>query len=96
VSVAGLSLNLICQDYADQGLGRLIEAGGRMRCLFLKPYGNSVAAREREEGYPDVRLSALTDLNIQILSRLRAELEADVQRRLELATYDETSRLTSW
>jgi Domain of unknown function (DUF5919) len=30
--------------------------------------------------------------NIQILSRVRTQLDADVQRRLELATYDETIR----
>jgi hypothetical protein len=92
VAVAGLSLNLVCQDYADQGLRQLIESGARMKCLFLKPYGGAVAAREREEGYPAGRLSALTDLNIQILLRLRAQLDGEIQQRLELATYDETIR----
>jgi hypothetical protein len=92
VAIAGLSLNLVCQDYADQGLRQLIEGGARMKCLFLKPYGGAAAAREREEGYPAGRLSALTDLNIQILLRLRAQLPGDIQHRLELATYDETVR----
>jgi hypothetical protein len=37
VSIAGLSLNLICQQYPDRQLERLIEGGCTMRCLFLVP-----------------------------------------------------------
>ncbi|MGH2709498.1 MAG: DUF5919 domain-containing protein, partial [Actinomycetota bacterium] len=39
ISIAGLSLNLVCQQYSGQRLRRLIEGGSRMRCLFLAPHG---------------------------------------------------------
>src|SRR5207245_4472498 len=48
IAIAGISLNLVCQQYSEQSLSRLIEGGTRMRCLFLAPGGQSIAARERE------------------------------------------------
>ena len=75
IDAAGLSLNLLCQQYADQDLGALIEGGTSVRCLFLAPYGTSIAEREREEGYPAGHLSALTEMNQQILlQRVRERL----------------------
>ena len=47
IDAAGLSLNLLCQQYADQDLRALIEGGTSVRCLFLAPYGTSIAERER-------------------------------------------------
>lgn len=47
ISIAGLSLNLVCQQYSELRLRRLLEDGSRMRCLFLAPNGNAMRARER-------------------------------------------------
>jgi hypothetical protein len=89
----GLSLNLLCQQYADQDLRALIEGGTNVRCLFLAPYGTSIAEREREEGYPSGHLSALTEMNRQILlQRVRERLTEEARLRLQVATYDETIR----
>ena len=93
IRAAGLSLNLLCQQYADDSLRRLIEGGGSARCLFLDPNGEAIKSREREEGYRLGHLAALTDLNIQILlQRVRQRLTAEDRPRLVVATYDETIR----
>jgi hypothetical protein len=93
IEAAGLSLNLLCQSYADQDLRVLIEAGTTVHCLFLAPYGRSIAAREREEGHPEGHLSALTEINRQVLvQRVRERLPEQARARLEVATYDETIR----
>lgn len=92
IAIVGLSLNLVCQQYADKRLTQLIEGGSAMRCLFLLPYGESIQVREREEDYPTGHLSALTEMNIRILARLRARLSPAAEQRLILATYDEPVR----
>ncbi len=92
VSVSGLSLNLICQQYPDDRLQQLIEGGCTMRCLFLAPHGEFVRAREREEDYPEGHLSALTQMNIHILTRLRSRMSDDAQARLRIRRYDEPLR----
>ncbi|GAB2816476.1 hypothetical protein GCM10027176_21420 [Actinoallomurus bryophytorum] len=92
VRAAGLSLNLICQQYPDQRLHRLVENGAELRCLFLDPDGDAIQAREREEGYTDHHLVMLTKLNIEVLSRVRDRLPDDAKDRLSLAVYDETIR----
>lgn len=93
IDAAGLSLNLLCQSYADQDLRALIEGGATVRCLFLAPYGRAIGAREREENHPKGHLSALTDINRQVLmQRVRARLSDDARARLQIATYDETIR----
>jgi hypothetical protein len=92
VHAAGLSLNLLCQEYADQRLTELIEAGCTLRCLFLDPGSQAMKAREREEAYPEGRLASLTELNMDIIRGLRRNLAEDSQARMEIATYDETIR----
>jgi hypothetical protein len=93
IDAAGLSLNPICQQYPDDQLRRLIQDGTTLRCLFLAPYGDSIAAREREEDYSPGNLSALTEMNIQILSqRVRQRLPDEHRTRIQIATYDETIR----
>ncbi len=92
IAATGLSLNLICQQYSDQRLVRLIEGGCRVRCLFLAPNGASIRVREREEEYPPGHLSALTEMNIRIMCRLRDRLSEDARPRLALATYEEPVR----
>jgi len=92
INAAGLSLNLLCQQFADRRLSELIEAGCTLRCLFLDPASIAMKAREREEGYPLGRLSSLTQLNMDIMLGLRRSLSEDSQVRLEIATYDEAVR----
>jgi hypothetical protein len=93
IDAAGLSLNLLCQQYPDHMLRSLVEDGATLRCLFLAPHGASIAAREDEEDYPRGHLSTLTEMNIQILNqRVRKRLPAELRERLTLATYDETIR----
>jgi hypothetical protein len=94
VRAAGLSLNLICQQYADQRFRKLLADGAIFQCLFLDPAGDAIKQREQEEGFPAGYLSALTDLNIRtIQQRVRDRLPAETRDRLQLAAYDETIRL---
>ncbi|GGL20800.1 DUF5919 domain-containing protein [Mangrovihabitans endophyticus] len=51
IRAAGLSLNLICQQYADTQLAHLVENGARLRLLFLDPAGRAIRQREDEEGH---------------------------------------------
>lgn len=92
IRATGLSLNLICQQYPDQSLYRLVESGAELRCLFLDPDGEAIRAREREEGYTGHHLIMLTKLNIEVLSRLRDRLPASARDRVCVAVYDETIR----
>jgi hypothetical protein len=92
IRAAGLSLNLLCQQYPDQRLYQLIENGTRLHCLFLDPDGEAIKAREREEGYSDPHLTTLTKLNIEVLTRLRKRLSPEAHDRLSVAVYDETIR----
>jgi hypothetical protein len=92
ISISGLSLNMICQQYPDRHLQKLIEGGTTVRCLFLAPYGASVQEREREEGYKHGVLSGLTETNMMILSRFRSHLPDEAQPRLRLRTYDAVCR----
>ena len=55
VRACGLSLNLLCQQYADHSLRHLIEGGTTVQCLFLDPDGTSIDLREKEENYPPGR-----------------------------------------
>lgn len=93
IKASGLSLNLICQQYGDNAIRSLIQRGTRLRCLFLDPAGTAMKARETEEGFPIGHLAALTELNIQGLSkRVRDRLDDDARERLEIATYNDTVR----
>jgi hypothetical protein len=93
IRASGLSLNLICQQYGDSRLCRLLENGATVRCLFLDPAGPTTAQREQEEGYAPGELSALTAMNIKTLNdRVRRRVPAEAGQRLALATYDEVIR----
>jgi hypothetical protein len=93
VKAAGLSLNLLCQQYADDRLARIINDGGSLRYLFLDPAGTAIKAREEEEGYAPGMLSTLGAMNMQILlRRVRDRLPADRRDALQVATYDEPIR----
>jgi Domain of unknown function (DUF5919) len=93
IRACGLSLNLICQQYSERELIRMVQRGGSLQCLFLDPDGAAIRRREQEEGYSTGALSELTRLNIRSLQdRVRAQLPEDDRSRLEIATYDETIR----
>ncbi|MFV2175527.1 DUF5919 domain-containing protein [Actinomadura sp. LOL_011] len=92
IRTAGLSLNMLCQQYPDQRLHRMIEDGATLEALFLDPEGQAIHDREREEGYTDNHLTMLTRLNIEVLTRLRKRLSPEAQGRLSVAVYDETIR----
>ncbi|MEU5829296.1 DUF5919 domain-containing protein [Micromonospora tulbaghiae] len=92
VRAIGLSLNMLCQDYADRHWQALLAGGTHARCLFLDPAGTAIQAREAEEGFLSGQLAALTKLNLETLLRVRERLPVELRTRLELATYDETLR----
>ncbi|MFG2049011.1 DUF5919 domain-containing protein [Micromonospora sp. NPDC048935] len=93
IRASGLSLNLICQQYADNRLLKLLAAGTHLRCLFLDPAGEAIRRQEREDDYPDGHLSALTELNIQNLARrIRDRLPAGARDHPSIGVYDESIR----
>ncbi|MEU4691899.1 DUF5919 domain-containing protein [Actinoplanes sp. NPDC023714] len=93
IRAAGLSLNLICQQYADSRLAQIVRDGARLRLLFLDPAGNAIRQRETEEGLTAGHLGSLTTLNLQGILRVRDRLPAEAQERIEVATYDQTIRI---
>ncbi|MGO4617436.1 DUF5919 domain-containing protein [Nocardia sp. 2YAB30] len=92
VDMAGLSLNLLCQQLSDTAVIDLLEAGTTMRCLFLDPRGHNIRDREVEEGHEAGVLSSLTELNMQSLRRICRKVGPDVDCRLQIRTYDEPIR----
>jgi Domain of unknown function (DUF5919) len=92
IRAAGLSLNLICQNYPDHQLRAILGDGTTIQCLFADPDGPAIRVREQEEGHPAGHLSTLTRLNIQVMLRLREQLDSTVRDRLDIAVYEETIR----
>lgn len=93
IDMAGLSLNMLCQQYADSDIVALLERGVVIRCLFLDPDGAGIADREREEGHPAGLLVSLTDTNIRTLSRIRDKaISAGAAGSLDIRVYDTTIR----
>ncbi|WP_010693491.1 DUF5919 domain-containing protein [Saccharopolyspora spinosa] len=92
ISMVGLSLNLLCQQYSDKSLLERLASGTVVECLFLDPEGEHVKAREQEEGHPPGVLSTLTALNILALQRVYGKLSADARGNLRIRTYDEPVR----
>ncbi|MBM7783563.1 DUF5919 domain-containing protein [Tenggerimyces flavus] len=93
IDAVGISLNLLCQQYPDRNLRAVLERGATLRCLFLDPASEAVKTYEDEEGYIPGQISALTELNIQaIVKRVRDRMPIEAQARLQVATYNETSR----
>jgi len=90
LTTAGLSLNLICQQYPDPKLRALLRRA-RVRLLFLDPDGESIKRRNMEEDHDEEHLSAWTRSNISVIRRLRDDLGPDADK-LEMRTYDETIR----
>ncbi|MFF0495746.1 DUF5919 domain-containing protein [Nocardia aobensis] len=92
IDMSGLSLNMLCQQYSDSDILRLIESGTVIRCLFLDPEGNSIRDREKEEGLHPGLLSNLTDTNIRTLERVRSRVTAEASGALHIRVYDQPVR----
>jgi hypothetical protein len=92
IDMAGLSLNMLCQQYSDSDILRLIESGAVLRCLFLDPEGKSIRDREAEEGHPAGLLSNLTDTNIRTLERVWRRIPDDTTDALIIRVYDQPVR----
>lgn len=90
--MAGLSLNLICQQVPERFVQKLVTDGAELHCLFLDPAGTAISAREREEAYTPGHLANLTQLNIDTMVRLRDRVAAESRDRLQIGVYDETIR----
>jgi hypothetical protein len=92
IRMVGLSLNLLCQQYPDRNLIKLLESGTTVECLFLEPQGQFIRQREQEESHPDGLLSTLTTVNIEALRRVRTKLSPEAKPNLKIHTYDEVVR----
>ncbi|SES12639.1 DUF5919 domain-containing protein [Actinokineospora terrae] len=92
IRMAGLSLNLLCQQYPDRDLVDLIETGAEVHCLFLDPDGEAIRRRCVEEDHPEDLLSTLTRVNIEAMKRVALKLSPEAAPRLRLHVYDETIR----
>lgn len=91
LDAAGLSLNLICQQYSDQALVELMRRA-HLRLLFLDPDGTAIEARNSEEGHETGHLSNWTRTNLGLLARLRQQLPEDAAERVQVRLYDQTIR----
>ncbi|WP_067839582.1 DUF5919 domain-containing protein [Nocardia lijiangensis] len=92
IDMSGLSLNLLCQQYSDNDLLKLVAAGTTIRCLFLDPDGKHIRAREEEEGHNTGVLTSLTEINIRSLIRLQNKISARSTGAILIRTYDEPVR----
>ncbi|MFI5715462.1 DUF5919 domain-containing protein [Nocardia sp. NPDC051750] len=92
IDIAGISLNMLCQQYSDREIVQLLGSGTAMRCLFLDPQGDEIRRREVEEDQAPGALSGLTALNIGVLQRICENLSAASTGSMQIRTYDETAR----
>ena len=92
IRIAGLSLNLLCQNYPDRALRELLETGTTVEALFLDPAGEYIKRRDQEEGHAPGLLATLTDINIQALRRVKTKLTEAAHDNLQIRVYDETVR----
>jgi hypothetical protein len=92
ICMSGLSLNLLCQQYPDTEIIRLLSNGVSIRCLFLKPGGHHISDREAEEHHAPQVLSNLTTSNIHTLQRIQTGLSEEVAGRLQMRLYDDPVR----
>lgn len=92
IRAAGLSLNVLCQQYPDASLYQLAGTGTQLRLLLLDPDGGAIKQRECEEGYQSGFLRSLNELNLDVLRRVAERLPSDKQSNMQVAVYDETLR----
>jgi hypothetical protein len=92
IDMVGLSLNLLCQNYPDTALTKLVASGAVVRCLFLDPDGRHIRERESEEGLEPGALRSLTRLNVQVLEHVREGLPRNAKGSIDIRIYDEPIR----
>lgn len=92
IDMVGISLNLFCQQCSDSDVIQLLENGTEIRCLFLDPAGDSIRAREAEEGHAPNTLSDLTSLNIRTLERILGRTGHYTPGSIHVRTFDEPPR----
>ncbi len=92
IRIAGLSLNLLSQQYSHAALQQLVEAGTTVQCMFLDPDGEHLHLREAEEGHEPGHLETLTRLNIAAIQRVRTRLTPGAPGELAIRVYDATIR----
>ena len=92
IDMAGLSLNLLCQQYSDTDILRLLDARAQFRCLFLDPEGVNIRHREIEEGHSEGVLTDLTRLNMSVLTRVRRKSSDQLADSLQIRVYDDPIR----
>lgn len=92
IQMSGISLNLLCQQFADRRLRALIEDGTCIECLFLDPKGRAIRLREEEEEVHAGELSALTEININWIKRVRDNLPKECMPLLRIGIYDQVVR----
>jgi Domain of unknown function (DUF5919) len=92
IQAAGLSLNLLCQQYGVRRLRALLNRRATLQLLFLDPDGAWIKAREKEENLSPGVLSALTRLNMQMIDRLWRQLPEANQDLVEVRIYDDVIR----
>lgn len=92
IYMSGISLNLLCQQFADRRLRAIIEGGTCIECLFLDPKGASLKLREKEEGLDIGELSALTAININWIKGVRNNLPKEYMPLLRIGIYDQVAR----
>lgn len=88
IDLAGLSLNILCQQCSDSEVLRMMRGGTRIRCLFLDPEGSNISEREREEGHTPGALSSLTRLNIHMMQRVQSHGTSAMDGKIEIRVYD--------
>lgn len=91
IDAAGLSLNLLCQQYPDRSLRDLL-ARAQLRLLFLDPDGEAIQRRTAEEHHERGHLEHWTRANINVLRRIRDGLAPETAERVQIRVYDETIR----
>jgi hypothetical protein len=92
ICAVGLSLNLLCQQYSGSRLYDIVRRGAKIRCAFLDPHGKGTKDREAEEGYPSGHLSTLTQLNMDVVLKIRDQLPDSAKERMAVVVYDQTIR----
>ncbi|MGW5385613.1 DUF5919 domain-containing protein [Nocardia sp. NPDC003963] len=92
VDMIGISLNMLCQQYPEREIARLLESGSTIRCLFLDPEGEETRRRESEEGQVPGALAGLTTLNMGVLQRINEASDGVVPGTVRIRTYDQTAR----
>jgi len=93
IDAMGLSLNAITVNYGSQQLDGLIDAGCKIRLLFLKPFSKGMKAREEEEGFSGDELSNLTKNNLHFIKKYSESIDTAHQSEMQYKVYSSPVRI---